>query len=372
MKKKFTLLISLVSPLLSGCNNSTSSLRITFGKLYDSSLSGKANDLYLHTTNISYDDLNRKIQNKENFILSVYEYKTLLEGNEIECTCYTSFAYSMNKYMQKNNAEIYAIDPNDFASNDRFSLNIALGDQTLAVFSDGKLLKEEHNSDNALSTLEKVEGFLDSSISWSKMLYVNKNQLDSILKSEGIHTIGYLRKSCSDCAYLSYNFLKEYNKGGFNKEIYVVECDVIGIRYDSSNKLDKEQWQSFKDEYGLSNKYNTNFGYLEGYIPAFMTYANNGQSYTHFGDFVSDGAVYMNDVLTIENSVCKISDSYWNGSSHPFFELLDSKTKTTLKGLTIVEGEYEDYGDDGILWKREYSSKYHDPLIRGFLDYYTK
>ncbi len=372
MKKKILAIFSLVIPLLSGCDNSSTSLRVTFGRLYDSSYSGNVSNLYLYTTNISYDDLNRKITNKESFVLCVYEYKTLLEGGEIECTCYTSFASSLNKYMKKNNAEIYAIDPSDFSSNDRFSLSIALGDQTLAIFSNGLLLKQENSSNDGLSSLEKVESFLDSSISWSNILYVSKEQLDSLLKEKGRYTVGYLRKTCSDCAYLNYNFLKEYSKKELNTPLYVIECDVPGIRYDSLNKLDKEQWQSFKDEYGLSSKYDLSFGYDEGYVPTFLTYTNNGQSYAHYGELVSDGAVYMNDTLSLENGVYKVAGSYWDGRNHPFFESLSADVKTSLIGLEIHDGQYSDYGDDGVYWNKEYSSKYHDPLLEGFLDYYTK
>ncbi len=373
MKKKILLALSLLAPMFSGCRNAKENLlNITFGKLYDFSLSTEVSHLYLHTTNITYDDLTRKIENKENFLLCVYEYKTLSKGGNIECTCYSSFAYSLNKYMQRHNAEIYAIDPNDFASNDRFSLSVVLGGQTLALFSKGKLIDQKNTSKDELSTLEKIEDYLSPKINWSKMLYVSKKQLDDMLETKGVYTIGFLRKTCSDCSYLNYNFLKKYNENSFNKNIYVIECDTEAIRYNASNEFDKEMWQNFKDEYGLSNKYNVQYGFIEGYVPSFLTYSISETKKEHYGQMVIDQAVYMNDTLEKDNGICKVANSYWNGSSHPFFEELAGDVITNLLSLEIEKDNYNEYEGLGLYWKKEAAAAYHDPLLKGFLDYYSK
>ena len=368
--KKILPLLLISSSLFSCREKKGENVYITFGKLYDSSLKSDTKSLYLHTTNISYEDLNRKIKNKDNFILLIYEYKALEKGEDIECLCYTSFAYNLNIYIKNNNAEIYGVDPSDLKNvNDTFSLDIVSGDQTLAIFSEGKVYKQETTSNEELATLEKIYSFF-SNVVFSDMLYVSKSQLDSMFVNGNIFTIGYLRKTCSDCAYLIDDFLKEYNKSSFSKKIYVIDCDSDGIRYENG-EVNSSVWQSFKDEYGLSNKYNVEFGYNDGYVPTFLTYKVDGTE-EKYASYVLDGVVAYNDVLTLSNGVCKISDSYWNGKEHPFFSSLNKDIETNLLNIEIPEDEYSSYGEDGVYWKKEYAREYHNKLIKGYLDFYSK
>ncbi len=369
-QKKILPLILTSLTLFSCGEKNENKIYIPFGKAYDSSLASDTKSLYLHTTNISYEDLNRKVKNEDNFILLIYEYKTLEKGEDIECLCYTSFAYNLNIYIKNNNAEIYGIDPSDFKDkNDVFSLDIVSGEQTLAIFSEGKVFRQETSANNALSTLDKIDSFF-SNVSFSDMLYLSKTQLDSMFLEEKTFTVGYLRKTCSDCAYLINDFLKDYNKSSFNKKIYVIDCDSEGIRYENG-EVSSSSWQSFKDEYGLSNRYNAEFGYGDGYVPTFLTYKVSSKK-EHYGNYVIDGAVTYNDELALSEGVCKIRNSYWNGKEHPFFSSLDSNVETNLLNKEIPQNEYDNYGDDGIYWKKDYARSYHNPIIKGYLDFYSK
>lgn len=339
---------------------------ITFGRLYDSSLSKDVNSFFLHTSNITYEEYAKKVSNKENFVLAVYEYKALMEGKDIDCLCYTSFASSLREYMEKYNAEIYALDSSELSSfSERYGLNLLLGEQTLAIFENGEIKKQETSGEERLSSLEKVENFFEN-VSWSKMLYINKEQLDTFLETNGQYTIGYLRKSCSDCSYLSYHFLKEYNQKTFDKNIYVVECDEEGIRY-KDGEVDSEGWSSFKDQYGLSNKWNLSFGYDVGYVPSFFTYQVSGKGNIS----IIDGAVYGNDVLEMKDGVCSVQVSYWDKREHPFYSLLNKEVRTNLIGLEIASDDYLKANDE-CCWQKEKMAKYHDPLLKGYLDFYAK
>lgn len=371
MKKHFLLPLILSLGSLASCSND-SKVNITFGRIFDEALGTSSSSLYLHTDNLSYFDLNRKISNKENFVLLVYEYKTLEKGEDIECTCFSSFAASLISYMEEKNAQVFAIDPSDLENvTNMFSLDISLGEQTLAIFKDGNIFSQEKNGNENLSTYEKVSSYLDSKVNWSSMLYINLNQLNTFSIKGKTFTVGYLRKSCSDCSFLSYNFLKSYNSKKFSKEIYVVECDVIGIRYNENGEYDANIWQSFKDNYGLSSLYNKNFGYDEGYVPSFFTYKGDGSSLYPASDII-DGAVYSNDVVTLKNGVANISKSYWNGKSHPFFSSLSDDTKTNLVGTQVDSSGYT-FNEDGTSSINNPDTKtYHDPLLKGFLDYYSK
>ena len=367
MKKKILplILFTILSSFSCGGKEEKTSF-MTFGRLYDSSLSKDINSFYLHTTNISYEEYGKMVSNKENFVLAVYEYKTLMQGKDIDCLCYTSFASSLRKYMEKYNAEVYAIDSSDLSSfSERYGLNLILGEQTLAIFEDGKIKKQETSGEEKLSSLEKMESFFEN-VSWSKMLYINKKQLDSFLETKGTYTIGYLRKTCSDCSYLSYHFLKEYNKKDFAKEIYVVECDTDGIRY-KNGEFDQESWVSFKNQYGLSNQWNTSFGYGEGYVPSFFTYKANSENDLS----IIDGAVYGNDVLEYQDDYCKIKESYWDRREHPFYSSLEKEIQTNLLGLEVIKEDCLEANDE-YYWKKEKMAKYHDPLMKGYLDFYTK
>ena len=367
MKKKvfFPIFLSVLSSF-SCANFHKKNISITFGRLYDSSLSKDVNSFFLHTSNITYEEYAKKVSNKENFVLAVYEYKALMEGEDIDCLCYTSFASSLREYMEKYNAEIYAIDSSELSSfSERYGLHLLLGEQTLAIFENGEIKKQETSGEERLSSLEKVENFFEN-VTWSKMLYINKEQLDTFLETNGQYTIGYLRKSCSDCSYLSYHFLKKYNQESFAKEIYVVECDEEGIRY-KDGKFDSEAWSSFKDKYGLSNKWNLSFGYDAGYVPSFFTYQVKGKENVS----IIDGAVYANDTLLMEDSLCHIQTSYWDQREHPFYSSIDKEIKTNLVGLEIASEDYLQANDD-YYWKKEKMAKHHDPLLKAFLDFYAK
>lgn len=371
MKKRFLFALILPLGLLTSCSNDSKS-HITFGKLFDSSLGMTSSSLYLHTDNLSYFDLNRKVSNKENFVLAVYEYKTLEEGKDIDCACYFSFAASLMKYMEEKNAQVFAIDPSDLKGvSNMFSLDISLGEQTLAIFKDGNVISQEKDGDDNLSTYEKVASYLDNNVTWSDMLYINVNQLNTMSIKGQEFTVGYLRKSCSECSYFSYNFLKEYNTKAFNKKIYVIECDDKGIRYDENGEYDGDTWQSFKDYYGLSSLYNKNFGYDIGYVPSFFTYKGDGSSLYPASDII-DGAVYFNDTLGVSNDICKITSSYWDNRSHPFFSSLDSSVRTNLVGMEVAYENIEISLLLSINWKKSDARKYHDVLMKGFLDYYSK
>ena len=86
-------------------------------------------------------------------------------------------------------------------------------------------------------------------------------------------------------------------------------------------------------------------------------------------------AVYLNDTLTIENGICKVASTYWDGGrKNPFLASLDASIESNLLGLEIPEGEYttDTYGSETYTsWNHEAAAKYHDPILKGFLDYYA-
>jgi len=91
---------------------------------------------------------------------------------------------------------------------------------------------------------------------------------------------------------LNDNYLKAYLKSNpTTNRFYIIETDAEGIRY-TEGQYDAGLWQSFKDEYGLSNVNNT-LGHGVGYVPTFQYYQNGS---------IKEMMVYFNDGEYIQNS----------------------------------------------------------------------
>lgn len=370
MKKRGLLLFAIGMLLpLSGCiSSSPSKTNLPYGRSYDASLGTGANSLAFHTDNISYAELSKKIEYQENFLLLVYDYSSLLKGVVDDCACWYGFASGLDQYLQTYQAQIFGINPSDFAKgSNAFGLRFVDGEVTLALFENGKLRSQKTNGNDTLSNLEKIESYLDPFVQWGAFRYLSKAQVDSKLLKNEAFTLGFVRKTCSDCAYLNYHFLKEYGAKA-KGTIYLLECDTEGIRL-KDGEYAASQWQSFKDEYGLSNLYNTSFGYLTGFVPTFVAYRPNGKE-MHFAEAVYDMAVYLNDTLSQNETDVYLSASYWDGSrTHPFLSNYP-KLLSNFIGLSIPESDYERYGET-YFWKKEAAAAKEDPLLQAFLDTYA-
>lgn len=341
--------------------------RMPFGKLYDASVGTGADSLPLHTENISYAELSKKVEHKENFLLLVYDYSSLLKGIPNDCTCWSGFATGFDQYLQKYDALVYGVNPSDFPSgSDSFGLRFVDGEVTLAAFADGYLQYQTTNGNDSLSNLKKIEDALNDKVFWGKFRYVTKQQVEEKFAKKDEFALGFLRKTCSDCAYLSYHFLKECGLGIPGK-IYLLECDTEGIRY-QNGIYNPEQWQTFKDEYGLSNVYNTTYGYDKGYVPTFIMYRPKGNE-TRKANAVYDMAVYLNDTLEQDGDTVKITKSYWDGTRKHHFTVSSPNLEMNLLGRVIPEGDWDKSGDT-IVWKRDKAADVEDFFLRGFFDYY--
>jgi hypothetical protein len=349
----FSSLCLLSSLALGGCSSSEEAVNLDFGRLYDSSLS--SSDLAPHVTSLTHSQLAAHHDNKENFLLLVAKVNDT-------CTCFAKFRSTLLRYLSNSNADLYVIAPSEFdGGNLTYDLKIGLtGYETLAVFKDGVVAYQNQRSGEDDSWSNDYETF----VTWVKaharvpsMLYISLSQLQSFNDTHSEYVLGFLRASCPDCSYLAHHFLKSFNTGEYNLS-YVIDCDAVGIRYDANGNLDKEQWQAFKDRYGLSSAMNKEFGYGTGYVPCFAFY-NNGN--------IDDFAVYVNDNLTLSSDgSATITTTYWDGTrSHPFFESLDSSVATNLLNLSVPSTDV----DDGS-WAYEAAAKYHDPLMKGFLSYW--
>jgi hypothetical protein len=391
MLKRFSFLL-LLSPLLMGlssCGGSEAGqVRIPYGRLYDASLSG---------TNQSFDIIEDHATLAGMLTASgeaaPLNFILLVKGSEDTCICWQELRETVYRYMESTNARIYLISYDAFGSEDTYGLDIKKGYDTIAVFSNGKLAYQRANisdGDAFATDYDVFHDWMSARVSVSDMLYVTKSQLDDLygggIDVGGNFVVGYLRGSCSDCSYLAYRMLKDHNDGEWTRS-YLFDCDVEGVRYyngavpDESGTADEQeayaQWQAFKDDYGLSDAIDADFGYGTGYVPTFQHCLQNATETIKPASCVTDMAVYANDTLAAnDDGTYRVSASYYDGSrSHEFIDdnpsfpsgLETDFTKIDnipVDNVTVVNGE--------AYWNHDASSIYHDRMLEAFLSFYCQ
>ena len=130
---------------------------------------------------------------------------------------------------------------------------------------------------------------------------------------------------------------------------------------------------SFKDEYGLSDTLNEEFGYKEGYVPSFSyNLPALGKASS-----IRDMFVWGNDTIIKDGDQYKVAESYFSSSRTNEFltdEAILQKAgvkMTNLVGLTLSENDVNIYNDGSyISWSHSSSAVYEDPLLTAFFSFY--
>ncbi len=367
----FLLLILPFSFLAAGCSSTPEVVTIPYGKLYDEDEYGNN-----HFKSIGYSDLSSLVSNEDNFFLVV-------RGASADCLCWTHTRDNLSKYCKYSNLEVNYMGIDDFSCQDYLSLNLTKNKSTIAVFEKGQVkyqctFSEEDEIGKDYATLAS---WISTYAKVGSILSVNKKQLDALYEGEVPFVVGFSRSTCSDCSYLNNHHLRDLGASSLYKRSYLFDCDIEGVRLYNGKSPDKDgdedekqaysNWVAFKDEYGLSNTINEEFGYKEGYVPTF-TYnlPNLGKA-----EAVRDMVVWGNDAVNKDGDNYKITDSYFSSSRTN--EFLSDETilekagvsKTNLVGLTLKEDEVNDYGSF-YSWSHEASAVYEDPLLTAFFSFY--
>ena len=361
MKKRFLFCAVLTSlSLLSGCQKEEAELiNITFGKLYDSSLEETIEN---HLVTITHSELTSLVSEKKEFILLVYDKNNT-------CTCWEDFEKTILSFVKRENALMYAISPSEFdGGHETFGLNIAKNEETIAIFEDGEVRHQKTTSGDKDEFMkeEKFASWLNEKVHFSKMLYVNAIQYFELFGKGEQFTVGYLRSSCPDCSYVEDAVLSSFNAKD-NNVSYVIDCDVDGIRF-KNGQYDEEQWSFFKEYSGLSSSGSEDFGYGQGYVPSFYTYA--GYNAPTIGERIADAVVYLNDKIekNAETGEYYVADSFFTEERENVLGFLgNTKVETTvLKGMRIPAEDIENGN-----WKKSAAAKYHNPLLEAYLTAYV-
>lgn len=371
MKHLTLFLAPLLLLSLGGCSSGPSVTPMDFGRLQPKDYA--ASDIENMLTPLLYADLTSKVNNKENFALLVYEQNN-------SCTCWKAgLAPTLKHYLSNNDFLLYAIDYRLFSGqSSSFGLTLDASHETLAIFDDGVISEQKTSGgtdDSWATDFDTFATWMNARVTSSSMLYVTKSDLDGLFAGTDEFTLGFLRSSCGDCSYLSHDFLEGYNHETKQKLSYVIDCDQKGIRYNDAGEKDIDQWNSFKVRYGLAESSDPDFGYGEGYVPTFLHYNpaffSKTQDSSKEADAVTDGAVAYNDTVTTTEGKSTVSDSYYTEervAKLAFLTDVEIPTGKVLKGLALPV----DAVDGNGYWKHSEASKYHNPLIKAFLDYYVK
>ena len=388
MNKKH--LFIAVAPLLvvgplTGCSSSNSIVSLPFGKLYDSSLKGEE-----HFSKIAYTDFKTLVEGNDSYAPS--SFALVVRGSSESCICWSSFRGQLETYCNKKNFLLYYMELADFNQQSYAGLDLKNEEHTLGIFDKGSLKYQVNVSDGSTysSSYDVLSAWFDERITIGPLLYINKTQLYALYSSatEGF-VVGYLRKKCPDCSYVMTHSVSSYSSS-LSRKGYLIDCDVEGIRYYNGSEPAEEgtedqqkayaQWQSFKDEYGLSSK-NTNFGFDNGYVPTF-TYSLPGEDKA---GMVEDAFVWGNESLTKnDDGTYRVTNAYLDGSrndgkgdDNPFLtdNAKDILTKCEVKETnflyikSIPASDVTVYKDNGY-WNHSASEVYDNPLLKAFLTYY--
>ena len=353
MKKKLLFLplsfLSLSLVNLAGCSNN-SKIQLVFGDLTTNEV-----------TDISYTKLKEKVDSEASFLLAV-QYSD-------HCGCwFDELKPVVEKYISEKHVICYHIKLEELeANNNTFGIKIVTGNSSFAIFEDGQLKNTiTTKDDNTLKNYDTFVSYMDSLVSLPKFYYVSKDYIDELYKKDEKNIIYYSRSECGDCGYLDTHYLKEWSKNNpdFTRKIYVLDCDQKGIRKDDDGNVNKEQWQKFKDDYGMSTVNNPTYGYDTGYVPSFYLIQGSSEGVKYLS-----GAVAFNDTVTSSDSKYSVTNSYYTNERLANLQYIDDEVKTkVLKGLELTN---EDVNDNGryVMWKHESAEKYHNVFVDKFLKY---
>ena len=347
----FALIVSSLSFTLFGCNQSSgnSKVYIEFGKVHLESETS--------VTQMNYEKLKSRIENSESFVMAI----SRVPGS---CTCWADFEPILLKFNKKYNLDIQHINAEALANEaNKFGLHTTYGDMpSLAFFRDGVLTRQityasarDVFKDETLKKLEEV--FFENAV-LPKMLFIERETLDSYISSNKEFNLYLERNECGDCKSLNSTVLKNWNKTvtSVNDPLYVFDMQPwwVNTRSEETTEEQKKAYQDIKDEYGLSTTNNPDLGYSTGMFPTFQR---------RQGSTIKDMCVVYNDGCNKDTGVIS---SYF--------------TITRVNKMSYLAGTGTDYVldqkiiplDKAEVWRSKTMHELHDPIANLFLKYYVK
>jgi len=325
--------VCLNACLISGCGNDNR-IQLSFGNIHASAVE----------ENFTVIELDSKIEVKESFLLVVAD---------TTCACWSEFRPIINQYVSEHHVDCFFLRYDyfvDFAS--KYNIELTKGTTKLVVFEEGvaKIQLKSNTEDKTMKDKSAFYKFMEGNVKLPKAYLIKEEDYSTVTANGAV--VYFERSECGDCTYLNPTILANYVKKHPNmNNIYVLDCQVW---------YGKEGYQDKKDQYGLSNKYNTEYGYGNGVFP-FMSYVKNSK-------YVS-GAVAFNDTVSLVDGKYVVTDSYYTTERANKLDYLANVSTKVISGLEIPASDVEDHVL-WISWSKDKASKYYEPIINSFLDTY--
>lgn len=305
---------------------------------------------------VTADKIDTMIENDESFVAYVYSPT---------CSSCHDVSPRLESIIVEYGISIYRVT---YSQLDKSSpLKLSTGTPILGFYKDGRKLKvigysektaqDFSTKDNLLSMFEKYV------VLPRRIFYISLDELKRMKSAGESFVVLFTRSSCGDCQELFRVFLNDYAMKNRQKSIYLLECDVEGIRFSlegDSLVYDQNLWLTFKEEWELSSTANEEFGYNAGYVPTFQYYEDG---------VLSASNVYLNDTYesnttsTLENGK---TINYTITITESFFDDLigtSFNTKIVYNEETINRELYLAYRSNVI--------SFHNQKLNEFLNQYA-
>ena len=336
MKKlvKFLLpFLCLNAGLLSGCGNDNR-IMLSFGDMHASDV-----------VDVSINDIDTKVKNKESFMLAV---------SSNTCACWLDFQPVIQNYVTENHLYCAHISYNDFKNfASTYDIQLTSSTTTFVVFRNGvaevKLMSSIE--DKTLKDINVFKKFMNGTVKMPKMYMINENDVATIKSSKKNAVVYFERTGCDDCTFINNTLFDYFDKHENSNNMYVLDCQPW-------KSLSSEEYQSKKDEFGISAvnnpTYGANIGTDQGVFP-FFSYISNG-------DYAS-GAGAFNGAVSNVGDKYVVQDSYYTAERVPKLDYTDK----VIKGYEIPANDVSDNGKY-VMWMKDKSIEFYKPIITSFLD----
>lgn len=344
MKKKLFTFLSLPVAILGSlslfsCNKSTftGKVHLDYGRYYSERV-----DTF--PVNCSLDAFEKKLKRKESFPIIVYEPS---------CSCWSDFQeYAFTDYVNDTGVEFVIMSKAQLEDKPH---GLYLGSSLMmGIFNNGSLVYQISYDKNISLFKQKSEfySFMEDHIELPNYYWISRSDLETFYNDpEKEYNLYIAGVGCPDCGRVNTTIQAWQDKySHFNEVFYVFDVFI----YKDVSGTKTEDYFSFMNQYGLSSEGNEYFGWNNGYVPTFQH---------RKGSQVLDAITTHNDKQD-EGSNTVIS--YFSEERLP--HLLFLKDDTTIANKVLDGMEYKDYWGN----REKYESKYINPIVKLFIETYTK
>lgn len=236
---------------------------------------------------------------------------------------------ALNPYIQETSARIYSVT--NTVAKKYLALSNKDSSPVIIIFKEGKQLAKTGAlyDESTFASKDGLKTYLDKYIVVSKMMWIDEENLDSLIASKQEVVVYFSWNECGDCASFKEYYLNEYllnNKA--NKVFYAFETN----EWRSQKDEHPEVWEAFAKKYQIDS-------YQGGKIPS-IVYYNEGVK--------KDMVVYLNDIFDFNESGLKVTGSYY-------------------KDAPYVNQTYKDYNA-----YKEGVKEFHNSKVDDFLNKYCE